>query len=874
MLLTIILFSCSLLCLLLVIIAARIFYRLADRTRRETPTIEIAVLGPSGVGKTLFLSTLVRQLTEAAEVHDTLLGKYLADDEEKNLREINAFEKDPDRGYYLAGKRNTRQISETELKRYEHSQSRGTEKPENFYLEIWGKLAGKQSQHYNVRWRDIPGGYFEVQEDWRYNGVTEILSQACGVFLLVDSLWLVHNEENMPEDEKIPLLGFQNYVEAISYRLRIAKKRREKFPVWLIFSKGDLLPEPLQQRSEKDWLVKTSQVSALADFESDQIQVFATLVSIKRLAALVLYRNIGATMKRFYQIILEELQKHDHTRRQRRQIVARLLLVLGALLLFFSGETIDSYRWRRLPVVRSEEIISPAQAARQANQLCAYIDNFGLIGFHWSYRHQARQRLQLLQKKLQQLLEEKINNLQLEHKRYRPHLQIMMDMIAALQRCGLILDSFSTDFHRQQDFVNKLKQWDQLLANDGQPPERQSAPQAIVAFYRRLPERQQQLREKVKKIVLEMLERLLEEANEEAISYTGREFYPQRLRPLIVWYKNYGSCFPQLHEKYYRYLNTNWEYCWKRFLQDFEAQTHSRDKVNLLQRFRKDMPEQTFAYQKCPDYIVKAWRRLAKNQLSAWEPENEPGKKREKQALIEWFKPYLSEVDALLVESRQFEKEIESMVQRLFAADKEKGALLLAKIISRMEEFFQKYRQEKRNQEILGKWQERYQHLKNFQSKREVKLIVKEYSCSKNIPPRLWDDSTWESLYLYLRIEIEGMPPMVLDLREGNLSYSGSHSIGTKILWKPWLPIKIKFMDADGSLDKDTLVDDDVLHTFEFDKLLSIIDLCDRRIVVTLKEDKPQPRQWQFSLKIDLVDAVVPQWLLDLYYQHKTGDGK
>jgi hypothetical protein len=264
------------------------------------------------------------------------------------------------------------------------------------------------------------------------------------------------------------------------------------------------------------------------------------------------------------------------------------------------------------------------------------------------------------------------------------------------------------------------------------------------------------------------------------------------------------------------------------------------------------------------------WEFVTRNLLTSWDAEEEAHKKQQKESIIHWFKSYLSELDALLVECRQFEKKIETRVRELFLLDKEKGSNKLSTIFNEMEDFFHKYKNEKRIQEILAKWQTRYKELKEFQNKRPVKLIIKQYGCDKKISEKLWKDDFWESLYLYLRIEIEGMSPVILDLSKGNLSYNGSYEIKQEILWKPWLSIQIKLMDADGDIDKETIGDDDVLRTIEFKNIFSIHALTDKRIERAEKEvAKGEKEEIQFWFKCDLVDQVIPQWLLDIYRSTK-----
>ena len=383
---------------------------------------------------------------------------------------------------------------------------------------------------------------------------------------------------------------------------------------------SDLLPPELQDRPEKDWLMKTSQVSALAAFESEQIAIFAGLVSIDREKSPDLYQNIGLTMKKVYPVILEEISKKEEKKNRKKRRTRRLFLTVFLFWLLFLLEGIDAYRFSRLPAVRGEDTLKEEQANAYVGKLSLYERRPCSIGFYVYRRNESRKQLSILQKKVSLLIEERMNTLDLKQKKYRSYLQNLVDSISSVENVGTLLDDFPADFAIKREFVDLLQQWDQLVGQDD-PSDYKVDPKTIIAFYTRLPQHQIRLKEKVKEIVKRVLERTIDEAQEEATSCVGSDFYPQRLEPLISWYKDFGNYFPDLDEKYFRLQVAHWEYAWKRYLQMFEAQIQTVKKAEILREFREQMPEQTFAFQKCPDFLLKDWKNVTSGLLASWDPE-------------------------------------------------------------------------------------------------------------------------------------------------------------------------------------------------------------------------------------------------------------
>ncbi len=872
----IVLFSLTILLLGVSLFYFQTGYRNYQRMKRSHQ-VEIAVLGPTGVGKTTFLATLLKQLTEPHDIDDVLVGKYLSDDEEKTLRELGTFQKDSETGYYTPGKRATHQLVKTELGMHRRGQGLGTREPESLYLEIL-EPKSDESTHRQFLWRDIPGGFFEVQGQWRFNGLAESLARAHGIYLLVDSSALYEQEKSLnkaPSHESSEEfhLNFRNYVEAISYRLKLAEKRKEKFPVWVILTKGDLLPQEVQERSAQEWMKKISQVAAIFNLTEDMVKSFVTLISIHRQKdGDDLYHKISHTMKEFHQVIGTEMAVKNKILRKKSK--RALIGAFAASLLFTLSlvEATAAYRFMNLPLVDATMVIQDEQALEISEKITRYLRGYGSIGFSSYYQKQAQMRLQVLQNVLGQLMQQRVESLDLSRDQYRTDLVVLLQQIETTRNNAQRINYWPVNFVEIENFTKKLKVWDQLRSQ-GASAER------LLAFNQGLPS-QMSLKKQIQPFLAQKLGERLDYYNQEAESYSGQMFHPQRLESIWLWHPQFASFFPSLDQKFFEHQRYHWQYVWKRYLALLNDQVDDLEKAKLLRDFREKIPNKILSY--CPDDILRHWEKLVDELLARWEAESDPIRKSQQESLQSWFLRYRDPFVIILNRSQHFEEKIEQQIAQLYQLEKKDGEKKKEEILALLKSFLQEHSEEKiseqaqswqkvhpelfqsekrekieqnktRIRSFVERWTLRQEELKSFfQETHSAIIVLKEYGTEKAPLDVQWNDEWLESFHLALRLEIGENPPIPLNINEGNLSYQGNFLIPRIINWSHWDDVTVRFLDVDDKIDQEALVDDDELAGISFKTTTSLFDLTAKKLEIG---DEDSGKYW-FRANLQMVMPV------------------
>lgn len=1035
--------------------------------------LEIAVLGPTYAGKTLFLCALMEQLTQSAKLHEVLAGGYLSDDEELKLRNLNSFLQDSLTGYAQPFQRSTYQLVDTELvKRYRRDKSgSGTTEPEHFYLDVWGiqylfdidskylqNLASlsvseelrqefhkhgralssrltvrekeehrkwllfdrRRRSQYFIRkeddglhvysiyspqrfvWRDIPGSYFEDQTRWSRNAVEKSLNNSAGIFLLIDASllfkhylfgmetttstlecldqgkisqelqqlfglnqhplserakalptqrameWLLQDGEkyytilkgsgssslvywvekhhfleipqakrfldSLAKDE-IPtilseffagrqhallpnatLLQIQpqsewllengekyytlllesgtdtlivyalenslryqnNYLQAIKQRLVVAQKRKETFPVWLVFTKGDRLWTPLQKMATKILKQKTSQLTARLNLAPES-KPLESLVSVNPDAPI--YDNIGDGIKKFFAVLSQESSKKEVNRQSSLGWAWMLLGLLGLVIAVLAVETCAAYRFYRVSSLQAGEMAQLATATQAVERMCSYAETpWQSLGTLWRKRR-VQEELGTRAQNLYELGEESLQGFNVagqellwDGKSYREKLQELADMATALRHVGRILPKQTYETLSNQ--VKQLVQWSAL--DKGTEGEDENLISRQTRFFReQLPPGK--IKDTIGMSLHDKLRSLLEKAQNRAEEITAAKFYPGRLEPLNLWYYRFHDTFAELDKKCQKYQDKHWEYCWEvRYRSDFEKKVEPQLQANILFEFRDILEEirEKFPRLPCPPGIEEGWHNVTTDFLKKY-----PQYARN-------FEKFLSKAANLQTQCLLFEQKIKTDLREALKQEhKKQGLELIAASAEEIKNFLEKYQPQGLPEPFYKDWNERYLYLKNkFASPVTLPLLLKKYSCDKEPPTHSWREGWWfDSCHLYMRIEVEGQEALVLqDIGNGELVWNGTKEL--TISWQPWLPIVVKFMEADGDIDGQQVTNDDLLSTVKFVQGLSVIALATGEIS---HKENDCTYSFKFERKVVPQDDPIPQWLLNIYEAEK-----
>ena len=854
MLIAITLLVLALLLLGLVIWLIRKIYRLRNPNPEGRHDFEIAVLGPAGSGKTLFLSSLLRQLVETP-YEELLCGRYISDKKEKTWRNM-AEEGTPDeRGYYPASERVSRHIVETELNRYKQNDGIGTAEAEDLYLEIWYKPDPKSEEtiRKKVLWRDVPGGAFDSQDDWDYNKVNEILRKSRGICLLIDAPAFLNSKRGPGNNQRSSGPALRNYAEVISFRLEEAEKKKECFPVWLIFTKGDLLDTAMQSKTVAEYFSEVPQLSTMIKLESGRIQGFCSLVSVNRERSETLYTNIWKTFKDFYKVICKEIKHKEKVCRLQIRQKLQFTVALFILVLILLFESFSAYGFYRLPIVQPGTHLSAETAHQYARQIFSYLDYpKKFIGYRFFYKKPIQARLKIIREAVANLVQDSMKNLppaQLLEKgptrEYRSYVTEFNDNLELLQRISRHLYQ-NADFAEYKEFATALDEWGKFSTA--------TEFSKLQSFYRRLSQNKPNLREfhrQIEKYLFTQLQNRLKEVAKRA----KNRVFPANIDCYSEWYQKYTGCFTELDKKFSKFLAEEWRHSWRLYLNNKEeTEKGSINKARNLLKFYNKISQASFL--KAPQDVSEHLQKVTEGFLAIWEPADEKEQREYDTILAKLPAPAKARIQFLL-----FEKQTEEMIAILFNSQEARN---LKEIIDKIDLFCDTYKEQTIIKEGLEKWRKRRQDLDKIKKNQEVKLRLISYECSETPPKEVWDDRGYgwtDKLYLYVCIKVDGKP-FFLDLGQGELSYHGAYEFS--LTWQPWSKIELEFLDLDGNIGGE---DDDLLAAKSFDHMFSILDLTSRKLELESKQG--DDKVLKYSLEIKLVEKDIPTWLENLYNTKK-----
>ncbi len=794
--------------------------------------LEIAVLGPSGAGKTTFSATLIQQLVSGfPEGQSAGLCKgvgYLDDNIERDLRKLAISKKDSEG--FLPLQRLTYEMASTELKNYSQGKLNPTHEPECLYLKL---LHG--NTWYRLEWYDIPGSYFE-EENKDFSYIKDILRRCHGVIFLIDSTKLLDNSFSKTELS----IFLKNYFTAFALRM-FSGTVVGKFPLWIAFTKGDSV---LQSPNYEDELTRqTSQIIIPAKQHDERLELLVSTISAN-VQAERLYFNIPYFMGKF----CESLWNQITVRQKGFAILKRWLIFWCLMLLYCSLETTAYWHFSELTRVQEADNLTISSAIEILNSLCENHKGVGLPSFYVYRKSELLAKAEMVQFMLSRLLTEKMETIVISQSQYHADLRLILDAIFALEKSIKILKMSPKDFQYQKHFAEYLTSWDKHIQNGSSLVKK-------LEFSQKIPQTQFQLKQAILSETKIELQKELDQSQSLADTYIGEQYYNDRLLPLIQWYKNYGGVFTDLDNLCNKYQNEHWDYCWQRFSKELmENSTITLEQqAEKLYTFFLAQPKEDRKTQhlgQCPAAIYLSWQKkvipvlqklditLAKHFLLY-------------ERLQEQLEPSIkSEITGF-----QFDKTMRNLSRKLLDTTFDNKNVTLEEMEKSLQKFqteFAQYRPE-----MAKIWQERCAYFRNPPSY-EIDITFQEYGTNAKNKTKRWDTGILDKWYLYTKFSSEEKQTVLfLDLSQGG-NFQGS--IERKIYWKPWTKITISWLEADDDVDV-ILRDDIILYSKEFRNCLSLLDA---RTIHQILENQNQEEYW-IKFDVKKIDEIIPAWLLEIY---------
>lgn len=188
----------------------------------------VAVMGASGVGKTVFFASYFHQVTD--------LGFSNLEDGKKHYQ-IAIKSQDTDEKLTKIIKRlfEDRNVADPTDTRMDFS----------FSVPALGM---------DIKMFDVPGGYTENRYDWEAEGILEDLHEAKGVLFFISAEDLIKRPEAALSVNRV----FAHAISEVRKRVKGGIRGRANVPIWFILTKGDAVPNDTKE-------TLTSKIMALVE---------------------------------------------------------------------------------------------------------------------------------------------------------------------------------------------------------------------------------------------------------------------------------------------------------------------------------------------------------------------------------------------------------------------------------------------------------------------------------------------------------------------------------------------------------------------------------------------------------------------------------
>lgn len=797
--------------------------------RAKHQPIEIPVLGPAGSGKTLFIARLLYYLVHRpheSQQTDWAVN-FLSEKDEAQVRG-HALEKANDDQPPRPGLRGTRAMVETELERFDHTGSNeGSQTPENAYFKLYVSHDGHVEPHIST-FVDLPGGYFEGSAHHASN-LHPRLKAAHGLILMIDATRLRPDSEA----ERIQT-HYDLYAEVVERVVEHCK--RERLPIWIALTKGDLIdgsltefiqPGPLAAAELDRLLPRLAHLPTLA---GEHIQRYATLTSSR-----LDFGHAATTMLRAWTGFVGDISDCITTEAAaERAESGRLIwrsLGWGALLVLFALLTWRQLSLDALPEVGEAELWQEDNLLAAADEVQRHNNN----PIFFLDRPEMERRLSLLDQHYWQLVQEAQSDWLERFRRLAPAQRTgaVDELVDLLNRQEERLRSF-IDFNTEpeKDEAARImlrrsrfaRHWlgDWRSANDAVVKDERSRTQGLAELA--LPSAETLdpvLAEPVRDQALVLVERALDAARRESLGFHHRDLVVAgSLSPLLAWrgaiagdqwsWLLDSSGGNALLERYASYREDAWRRAWDLQNGAISDEAAVRDQALLLRQFKE---EQERLKDPMPEEIRAQWEQRLVIALTEWKRVASQEAQDAQLTFFNWASRYLGDSGRALLALKNFEYRAQIRASALFDPQGPTGKDALAALTEWLARSIADLGTLPGAVAIgpdLTLWQQRIDTLETLAEPRVYTLQFSHLNCERE---RLADDHAegWLDLYRpYVRVwTLEPNPQAFTRRLDRDVD-------PIELTWSPWTPIHFAFKDQDKSLDiAEGDTDDDTLSAID-----------------------------------------------------------